>query len=91
MGCASGDGVAGTTVAMWNDWLAHRGPYSDREIITANERAMIQLMNADTHNNIGNLLGSSVIQGLDALVNENQAGGGDGTTVPSDINGIMGP
>ena len=91
LGCLDGGAIVTNLNNMWLDWLAHRGAYSDRELVLAGERAMNSIFDAGRNNDLAGLLGTGAISGLTALVAQNQAGGSDGTTDPSDINGIMGP
>lgn len=91
LGCSESAAHMGPVTTMWNNWIAFRGAYSDREIVTANERAMLQIMRAEIHNDISALKGESIILGLDALVAVGIAAGGNGSTSPSDVGDVLGP
>lgn len=91
LGCLDSNGGITNVASVWANWLAFRGVYGPRELITANERAMIQIMDADIHRDGARLRQTSAILGMDVVVDQGIANGGTGTTSPGDINGIMGP
>ena len=92
LGCSDGAGGISEISGMWADHVAARGGYSDNELITANERAMLQLMNAnDNHRDIARLNGESSMIGMNNVSESDIAAGGLGGTLPGDMQGIMGP
>lgn len=91
LGCLDASAIPTNLTGLWANWISHRGAYSDRELVTAPERAARQIFDAGGSLILDHLTDSPVIQGMDALVNENIAGGSNGTTDPSDINNILGP
>ncbi len=90
-GCGDSGAIVTNVLGMWSDWLAHRGAYSTREIVTGAERAMNQIINSEQNNSIDQLLSTGIVSGLNAIVGQDQAGGGDGTTNNDDLNDVMGP
>ena len=91
LGCSEGNSNIGNITAVWDDWLAFRGVYGSRELITANERAMLQIIAAQVHRTLAITNAESSVIGMNNISASGIAGGGVGGTVPSDINDIMGP
>ena len=91
LGCLDTNGHIANITTMWNNWLAHRGAYGDRELITAGERAMNQIIAANNHRDRDRLDAETVMIGLDIVSSGQIAGGNDGGTDDQDIRDIMGP